>query len=205
MGSPDPPRGWKTAARARVRSIVATTPDGPVTGDDGAFLASLLTRHPDAAAKIGPGIAWISLGPVPGKPSRGFTVHRTDRTSTDFSWRKCITLPPHKNQVLIAMREAIVPQVLAYRDSREPLSCAFDPAHPGPFHVDHADPDFITLADLYAAAQGGYDRVPLRLNGDGDIGTRLHPAHELAWASYHREHARFRILCQPCNCNGQAP
>lgn len=93
-------RGWKKDARELCRAIASTTPDGPVTGAGGEFLASLLAEHPDAAEKIGPGIAYICVGPVPGHRTRGFTVHRTDGTSTDFAWTECITLVPGRDGLI---------------------------------------------------------------------------------------------------------
>jgi hypothetical protein len=198
------PRGWKTKARERVRAIVAGTPDGPVTGPDGDWLAALLALHPEAAGKIGSGVSWIGLGPVPGYRSRGFTVHRTDGSSTDFSWRECITPYSHQDKCRSAMRNAVLHQVLAFRDSREwPLSCALDPAHPGPFQVDHHDPPFAELADSYAAAKGGYAGISLVPHGDGDISDELAPGDMLVWVPYHHSAARLRIVCAPCNSKGR--
>jgi hypothetical protein len=99
------------------------------------------------------------------------------------------------------MREAVVPQILTFRDSQGQLLCELNPVHPGPYHVDHADPPFAVLADAYAAQAGGYAAIGLVPSGDGMIGRPLEPARELSWAAYHRAHARLRILCQPCNCD----
>lgn len=194
------PRGWKTRARDRCRQIARDTPDGPVTGLDGDFLAWLLTRHPDAIQKVGSGIAWVSVGPVPGYPgTRGFTVHRLDGTSTDFSWRECLTGSSHRTRVLAAMRAAIVPQILAFKQeqaSANRLRCAITGATLtwDDVHVDHLPPEFSTLADGYAAMHGGYDAISLLPSMDSMIGRPLASWHETAWRRYHQCYARLQIL-----------
>jgi hypothetical protein len=202
MSTADVPRGWKTWAAQHCREIIARNTDGILLPpDETAFVWSVLARHPDVAAKIGCGVSGFTTGTTGG---RHFVIIRADGTRTDFSWKQALSPASHRQLALKAMRAAVTRQTLDYRDSREPLYCDFNPAHPGPFHVDHADPGFIVLADLYASAQGGYDGVPLRPHADGDVTTELRADHAAAWAGYHQAYARLRILCQPCNCNGQA-
>jgi hypothetical protein len=198
------PRGWKTKARDRCRAIVRDTPDGPVTGTEGAFLAALLTLHPDADEKIGSGIAFIAVGPVPRFRSRGFTVHRTDGTSTDFSWLECISPTSHRARVLTAMREAVVDQILTFKQAEADagrLRCAITGAGLTwtDAEVDHLPPTFLTLADNYAAQVGGYDKVRLVPSADGMIGQPLAPDDERAWVLYHQREARLRILSRPAH------
>jgi hypothetical protein len=200
--SNDTPRGWKTAARDRVRRIIAVTPDGPVTGDDGAFLTGLLGRHPCAAEKIGPGVAWISIGPVPGYASRGLFVHRADGTCTDFSWRECITPTSHADQVRKAMRQAVAGQILDFQRQRTApdglLTCdatgARLPAEA--IEIDHAPPEFTVLADWYASLYGGYDGVTLMPSQDGQAGRTLAPPHDAKWPAVHAAAARLQVLAR---------
>lgn len=193
-------RGWKAIARDWCRQIARETPDGPVTGPDGQFLAALLTRHPDAIQKIGPGIAYISVAAVPGHPNtRGFTVHRTDGTSTDFSWVECITESSHRTRVLTAMREAVVPQILTFKQRQSDsgqLRCAVTGASLDwdDVHVDHLPPGFGALADDYATMHGGYAAIGLLPSRDKQIGRPLVTWHETAWQNYHQHHARLQIL-----------
>jgi hypothetical protein len=192
-------RGWKKAARELCQSIVADVPDGPVTGQLGEFLAALLRRHPDADEKIGPGIAHICVGTVPGYRSRGFTVHRTDGTSTDFSWRACITEPSHASQVNKAMRQAVGDQIKAYKRAetsagRLRSAITGNELAPDDAEVDHFSPSFAALADRYAEVAGGYDAIGLAPSADGQIGQRMDPDHEAVWVRYHQRAARLRIL-----------
>lgn len=197
-------RGWKTHARTVCRAITRDYPDGPVNGQAGDFLAALLARHPDATQKIGPGVAYITLEPVPGYPSRGFIVHRIDGSSTDFSWLDCITTPQHHTKVFKAMRVAVARQSIAFKQAEADtgqLQCAVcgSPCGWDDVHVDHLPPEFAALASAFATAAGGYDKIPLVPSADGMIGPLLDPAIEVVWVKYHQEQARLQILCIPCH------
>lgn len=201
---PEIKRGWKTVARDRVRQIVRDTPDGPVTGADGEFLAWLLGRHPCTEEKTGCGIAFIAVGPVPGYRSRGLFVHRADGTSTDFSWRECITGSAHGTLVRKAMRQAVADQVITFKQSAAEtggLKCAAcgQPVAWTDVNVDHHPLSFIAMADRYAEVCGGYDMIELTPSEEGQIGRRLEPGHEVTWVLYHQSAARLRILCVPCH------
>lgn len=171
----------------------------PVPPDDAAFVAEVLARHPSASVKIGCGIAWFTTATTGG---RHFVIVRTDGSRTDFSWKECVSPSSHRQRVQKAMRSAITPQISAFRDSQEPLACALDATHPGPYHVDHEDPSFITMANRFAEAKGGYASVLLRPHRDGDVNAELINPDLATWLAYHQLVARLRILCQACNCNG---
>lgn len=200
MSLPPWPRGSKKRARELCQTIARECPDGPVTGEYGIFLAWLLARHPDAAQKTGPGIACITVGTVPGHPNtRGFTVHRTDGSSTDFSWPECITETPHRTRVLTAMREAVAGQVIAFKQAESDagrLHCAVTGAELtwDDAEVDHMPPGFGAIADAFATAAGGYDKISLVHSADGMIGRPMKPAFETVWVWYHHQQARLRIL-----------
>lgn len=199
------PRGWKTRARQLCREIIARTPDGtPVHADDAEFVRAILALHPDAAGKIGCGVAGFTTATDKRyRTGRHFVLLRVDGTSTDFSWTEAITPTGHVQKIRNAMRVAIEPQILAFRDAQDPLACALDAAHPGPYHVDHAGPLFQELADAFAAepAFGGYTGLTLAPHQDGDISDQLVPGDAFLWQLYHQANARLRILCRACNCN----
>jgi K+-sensing histidine kinase KdpD len=70
--------------------IKAATPDGtPLTGADAQFVYAVLTNHPRAAEKIGPGVRAITVDTFVGD-TRCFFVIRTDGTAIDFSARSVI-------------------------------------------------------------------------------------------------------------------
>lgn len=194
-------RGEKKVAESLVRVIVASTPDGVVSGDFGRFMAALLLRHPCASEKAGPGISFITLGKVPGHKSRGFTVHRTDGTSTDFSWRECIYPTPQERIIRDAMREAVDSQVKSFKQSRQDrasglLRCEVTNALVtwDDSEVDHHDPSFLALAGKYASSRGGYQAILLTPSADQQIGRSLLYPDSSMWPRYHQDHARLRVL-----------
>ena len=199
------PRGWKKAATARCQAITAgTADDQPITGDDAEWLSWLITRHPCAVEKIGPGISWFTARLVEPYKTRGLFLHRIDGTVTDFSWRVCITAPDHPSMVRAAMRRAVATQVVEFKEAaarQGPLSDAItgEALTWNNVHVDHAPPVFALIANAYAALQGGYDAIPLTSSRDGQIGRTLTSEHEAKWAPWHACFARLRIVSPSTN------
>lgn len=60
-----------------------------VSADDAVVLAAALARHPEAAGKIGPGIANFSIRSAD-FGTRCFWVNRTDGSTEKFSHTACI-------------------------------------------------------------------------------------------------------------------
>lgn len=198
------PRGWKKQATARCQAIAASTPYGqPITGADAEWLTWLITRHPCAHEKIGPGIAWFTTfrGPF---NTRGFYLHRVDGTATDFSWRACITAPDHPSMVRAAMRRAIDPQITDFKAAADKAGPLLDAVTGEALtwdnvHVDHAPPVFALIANAYAALVGGYEAIQLTPSQDGQIGRSLTSEHEHNWTVWHATFARLRIVSVATN------
>jgi hypothetical protein len=53
------------------------------------FLCSLVSRHPNVAEKVGPGIQHFTVEPAL-HGTRCFYLTRVDGTKTDFSYLKCV-------------------------------------------------------------------------------------------------------------------
>ncbi len=67
------------------------SPGERVAGADEGDLAALLTRHPEAATKIGCGMDHIEVRLAPQMGTQCFWIVRPDGTSTDFSFMSCIS------------------------------------------------------------------------------------------------------------------
>jgi hypothetical protein len=162
-------------------------------------------RHPDAAAKIGPGIARIEIRKDPFFKQNVFWIIRADGSETDFSFRRCINgaEPSHRAQVLATMRLAITDQVLDYKhraltpDARCSLTGV--PLDETNVHVDH-DPPFIEIARAFLAKVGGVAAVELAPPRDGILGrTFLDPLMAQRWSDFHRARATLFLTSAKAN------
>ncbi len=145
----------KKAAKDFIISIRDRYPDSDlIVGDDHIFLSELLWIHPEAGDKIGAGISHFTVATdaVFGR-TRHFVVHRSDGTSTDFSFHACLNGRNERGDRLEAMRRAIEPDILAFRnqafESGMEIRCSVDGSvltH-NSCHVDHTAPKtFLVIA-----------------------------------------------------------
>lgn len=80
----------QTEARAFLNAMLARYDPGDKVGsDDASILEAALALHPEAADKIGPGIAGFSVRSAD-FGSKCFWVNRTDGTTAKFSHRACV-------------------------------------------------------------------------------------------------------------------
>ena len=81
------------------------------------FIQSLFTRHPEYTKKRGSGVLDVKVvtDNVWGK-TRHFVIHRTDGSTTDFSYLKCISgkKDPLKD-FKAACREAVAQDIISFR------------------------------------------------------------------------------------------
>jgi Protein of unknown function (DUF3223) len=200
------PRRWKTRARYLCQKIVAATPDGTPVSDPScdAFLRGLLARHPCAGEKLGCGAAYFTTATEKTYGTRHFLVVRLDGTRTDFSWHVCVSPPSRKDECRKAMRAAVAGQVTRFRwqaFAAAPVQlCAGCGAQLSKqAEIDHVNPSFKDLAQEYASAVGGWDRITLEPSGEGEIGRRLGYGDNYTWKLFHQAKAVLQLLCGPCN------
>lgn len=199
----------------RIREIIGRYKPG-MTVDllDAVFLHSLLSMHPEAEQKIGCGVVSFSVedNPIyPGQRSRGFRLHRTDGTSTDFSFWECIRPTPHSKKVQRAFRAAIEPDTLAFKQRH------FDALQRGvgvcpdtgalitftSSHVDHKAPGtFDALFSKFLDAEG------LRVEDIRVVGAGIDDAYqdrlvdldlERRWRKFHNTHAVLEVVSATAN------
>lgn len=196
----------KKAASDAIRQILHTTQHRtPLAGDAAELIHALLGQHPDAAEKIGPGVASIEVRAIDyGKP--GFWVTRTDGTTCDFSYRRALSgAEPHPAQVKRAMRSAVRDQIdefraTAFEQAGGVITCPLTAQRlePGRWvHVDHIV-DFATIASVYVSIAGGYDQIRVE-------SFLTHPGPALiepwlsTWRQFHAEHAQLRVVHKSAN------
>lgn len=195
----------KKAAQEAIREVLYRYSPGETVSrpEDQEFLADLILNHPDPASKIGVGIARFEVRDNWG--THGFWVIRTDGSETDFSFVKCLHPPTKQQTVHVALRRAVMDQMMQFREAalrNGPAVCPVtgQPIDDSSAHVDHYDPTFFELADSYVAARGGYNAFRVLETADGVFGRRLaDPVAAAAWQEYHRANAKLRLVSKKAN------
>lgn len=198
----------KAAARRHAKELLRTLPVGTVlTGRAFLFVSALLLRHPKSAQKIGAGIAAISIhAGLHGSP--GFLLRRTDGTTTDFSYMKCLGVKTDRHDVLYALRVSIDDQIQQVRaealDGRTEFLCPIDKVMTpvSQAHVHHVHPEtFHFLVEAFLRQENlELLAVPLAGGGDGEMGKRLaDPAFAQRWRDFHRANAKLLVVSKAAN------
>lgn len=200
----------KEQIKRYVQSIFARYEDGQrLNSTDESFVLDLLEWHPSASQKMGCGIHYIKIHvPPPWYNSKGFQIVRFDGSTTDFSYRVCLTpkLADQSVKFLAACRSAIAPQIAAFKresfGDSESIYCTvthrfirWDESH-----ADHYPKPFIDLVDEYLAASQVDVKTVKFTEGDNVQACRFADV-DLAthWAEWHRQHAQLRVICGKAN------
>ncbi|MBS0659382.1 MAG: DUF3223 domain-containing protein [Verrucomicrobia bacterium] len=191
----------RKSALEHVRKIVAAYADFErLQDEDHEFVCDLLARHSEAEAKIGCGIHhfYVRTDERWGK-SRHFVVAHLDGSETDFSFLNCIEGPNPRRDSLDALRAAIVPQILSFRDTT-----ALDGRHLCPYtgerltrsnvHIDHIPPDTFNSLAMQWASENCLDIRALVLvpNAPNQLVRELLDGSVTAsWTDFHLRRARL--------------
>lgn len=191
------------------RILYKYEPDSILDRTDTDFMCDVLFMHPHADEKIGAGIQNIGIQINPTyRNTRNFVVYRTDGTSTDFSYNKCLRPPTQRALFIQACRQSITPGILAMRQAY--FKQTVNPVCPitGEFltpencHVDHAYPDtFRNLLERFIKHyQVDIDRVALERGGDNSASIRIaDKSLEATWIDFHWHFARVRVISAEAN------
>lgn len=198
------------ALRERLKRLLAAAPLGePLAGADDALLRAALPRHPEAAAKIGPGVRCfeVQLDAYWQGRARQFVAVQVDGARVPFSYKAVVS--PRPDRTTEALRAEVRPQVLAFRTRavaeaggapRDAVTgAALDPDAPNAIHVDHEVPfaelvagwldvEWLERADVAVARAPHGTGLVL---ADADLAAR--------WREYHARHARLRLVSAATN------
>jgi hypothetical protein len=215
----------KYLAREHIQGILRRNHLSRVTDpEEHEFLVHLLQRHPLASQKIGVGISHFTVDKSYEKRppiTYCFHVHRTDGTSTDFSYRWCLDskapnqgmgaaqLP--KQYWTESLRGAVYPQthrfkVAAFADC-DFVTCPIsgEEIQWDEAHVHHEPPHtFVALVDGWLAQEGiTISEVELS-SADKTSSGELGCSKQLAsWQQYHKEHARLQVVSARANMSSK--
>lgn len=199
----------KTARRTLTKTILnGVTVDTPIAGDDLAVVLGILAGHPSAAEKVGVGITSIhvELGYM---GTKGFHITRTDGSTTDFSYLKCLRPDSAKGAVERGCRAAVHADIVLFRTNWEWTDgcCHLTglPIKSDDAEVHHAPPMFDRLVQAWVATRGGFEVVGDRMQGgDNLIGDLLSYDDTESWLDYHRTHAVLMVVHKTANASIEA-
>jgi hypothetical protein len=174
--------------------------------DEFQFMLSLIDRHQEREQKIGVGVADIRIAVNPKYKNRMFEITRLDGSTTDFSYRVCIRPTTSLDNFIGACRAIASEQVKQYKverfshagaDGRIACDLSGRMVTMKEAHVDHEPPaTFDRLRRDFVVAIG-LDPEQVVTTGHADNETVLgfaDPAVADAFARFHRERARLRLL-----------
>ena len=110
---------------------------------------------------------------------------------------KCITGKP-KDNLTIAMRNSILPQILEFKNNNN-LICELCKSIKN-IEIDHFEPQFIDLKTTFLDNYN--DMLPINFkqnNSHSKIFINNNINFENEWNEYHRKNAKLRVLCKKCN------
>ena len=111
--------------------------------------------------------------------------------------KKCITGKPMDN-LTIAMRNSILPQILEFRNNNS-LICEQCKSIKN-IEIDHFEPQFIELKTTFLDNWMGKSPIYFKQNkSHSKIFINNDINFENEWNEYHRKNARLRVLCKKCN------
>lgn len=206
------PRLFSTKKEAKEfsRQIMARYSEGEqIVGEDDLFLRDLVSIHPEAATKIGCGIAHFTTQTDPvWRNSRHFVIVRTDGSDTDVSFHICIDGSNERRDVFHALRHAVAEQVIAFQrtafaDEHLPI-CPYtgEMLSLADAHVDHTPPEtFFALATRWIEESGlTLLGIPLVENADNQwVRAMKDRDQEESWSAFHLANAKLRIISRPAN------
>lgn len=190
----------------------------PLNDSDRAACLEVLPRHPQAAEKVGSGVAEITVEDGGHYGTRFFQIVRTNGTTANFPYLSCISpeLEGHDTEVKWAMRCEVMPQTRQFFDDafrRTAVFCEITGQRltPKGSHVDHMKPitfqrlarDFLASKNL-TLAEIQTSKAPhvLPVHNATSLADRDLAA---AWQEYHRTHARLRITSKRANLQERKP
>ena len=202
----------KAAADRYLKLILAKGDGYVVTEAEFAVLNDLLSRHPEAEAKRGCGVATFIVAPA---PDHGWQlclhVVRTDGSSTDFSRHACLKPDNARTESLRCLRAVVAADIQAakrrmFDKSGGAIKCpltglalAWEQCH-----ADHEQPmTFEVICTTYVEGNLAisFDEFRRRhiLHADNAVPHVVAGVRD-EFAAYHHRVARLRLIHGPRNC-----
>ena len=163
------------------------------------FFISLFERHSDYPDKfVGMIDIKIQYNPVYKKQLEVIIIKQNGQQDDVSVFKNCITGKP-KDNLTIAMRNSIIPQIIKYKKDNLPICVKC--GNTENIEVDHHTPQFVDLKDGYIKSVDE-KIIPLEFkqnDSHSKIFENKDNKFEKDWCIYHEKNAKLRILCKKCN------
>ena len=166
------------------------------------FLLSLFERHPNPIKSKN--VIDVAIKHNPCFKNLEFVLIKQDGTTDDISYKVCVD-NRMKDCLKVAMRTAIVDQILEFKYSQPLLRCAVcsKAGSEYQYEVDHVVWFDKLCAEFMSEFSDQFQgKIPTHFN-DNEAHVKCFRGEdcdfEKAWQTYHRERADLRILCANCN------
>lgn len=184
----------KKARKANIRAVLGSYKIGETLSP-----ADMDTLIENAGWKVYSGITAIRVGTNAKAPNKVCTYVSINGVEgkTPWGWAKAIDGLSASKDVDAALRNAIAPQMKAYRESLAPeeRKCA----KCGCTHIqtDHHETSFDAIKKAFLEVHP-VDTIGLN-EGEGGIGWQLNDEYRGMWLAFHDPVATYQPLCGPCN------
>jgi len=140
----------------------------------------------------------IQYNPIHHKQLEVIIIKRNGQQDDVSLFQNCITGKP-KNNLTIAMRNTILPQILKYKKNNLPI--CVECGNTKNIEVDHHTPQFVDLtAEFIKSIDPKLIPFEFKQNDShSKIFENKDNKFEKDWSAYHEMHAKLRILCKKCN------
>lgn len=162
------------------------------------FFLNIFKRHPNYPEKFcNLKDIRINYHPV-FKNQLEVLIVREDGSFDDVSvLKKCVS-GKNKDNLSIAMRNCIFPQIKEFRESQLFLQCCICSNYDN-IEIDHHEPDFVVLQNNFLKNE---KNIPTKFDSDNchiKKFTKEDKEFQDKWFLYHKENAKLRVLCSKCN------
>jgi hypothetical protein len=160
-------------------------------------LMDLFTNHPDYPEKIE---NVVDLAIVKNKMNFKYLelqIIKEDNSTDNISYRCCIHKPNKDRNLKNAMRYAVYPQIIQFRENCENLKCAFCQSSEN-IQIDH----ILLFKELCNEFLKDRKCIPSVFDDNFYNSAKFQKddkQFENEWIEFHRENATLRCLCKSCN------
>jgi hypothetical protein len=195
----------KSALKQYISSMTQQYEVGEIINKaDQEFMSEILSWHPRSKAKIGSGIKAFKIIETP-HGTIGVELIRTDGSTTDFSYYKCIDGESKIKAVKAACRAAVADDIISFKRAifkskakDEKIQCPFTGEWVGfsEAHVDHIPPQTFESIFQDWIEKNSIDPETVEIEGFGDnefVKSFKDKRLSTSFREFHNKYAKLRI------------